>query len=62
LDPITHQLLDDAALGAVAAKQLSATLLVFDAFHDVADKAKAGNANAQVLLIDFGTINRLWCY
>ncbi|WP_155517919.1 hypothetical protein, partial [Acinetobacter pittii] len=25
-------------------------LLVFDAFHDVADKAKAGNANAKAVL------------
>ena len=38
------ELLDDAELGAVAAEQLKHTLLMFDAFHDVAEKAKAGNA------------------
>ncbi len=37
------ELLDDAELGAEAANQLSGTLLMFDAFHDVAAKAKAGN-------------------
>ncbi len=41
------KLLDDDALGAVAADQLCGTLLMFDAFHDVAEKAKAGNANAK---------------
>jgi len=43
-------LLDDAALAELAAEALKKTLLVFDAFHDVADKAKAGNANAQAVL------------
>ena len=43
-------LLDDAELGAEAASQLSHTLLMFDAFHDVAEKADAGNANAQKTL------------
>ncbi|MBD3814425.1 MAG: aconitate hydratase B, partial [Betaproteobacteria bacterium] len=43
-------LLDDAALGTVAAEQLKHTLLMFDAFHDVAEKAKAGNANAKAVL------------
>ncbi|MDO4251207.1 MAG: bifunctional aconitate hydratase 2/2-methylisocitrate dehydratase, partial [Moraxella sp.] len=43
-------LLDDAQLGGLAADALKKTLLVFDAFHDVADKAKAGNANAQAVL------------
>ncbi|CAM3691843.1 Aconitate hydratase B [Pseudomonas reidholzensis] len=43
-------LLDDAELGAVAAEQLKHTLLMFDAFHDVAEKAKAGNAHAQAVL------------
>jgi aconitate hydratase 2/2-methylisocitrate dehydratase len=41
------ELLDDAALGALAAAQLCHTLLMFDAFHDVADKAKAGNRHAK---------------
>jgi len=44
------QLLDDAEVGAVAADALKYTLLVFDAFHDVEAKAKAGNANAQAVL------------
>jgi aconitate hydratase 2 / 2-methylisocitrate dehydratase len=43
-------LLDDETLGADAAEALKKTLLVFDAFHDVADKATAGNANAQAVL------------
>ncbi len=43
-------LLDDAACGPIAARALSFTLLVFDSFHDVADKAKSGNANAQAVL------------
>jgi aconitate hydratase 2 / 2-methylisocitrate dehydratase len=41
------ELLEDAELGELAGKQLSHTLLMFDAFHDVADLAKAGNANAK---------------
>ena len=44
------QLLDDAVVGAIAATALKNTLLVFDAFHDVQEKAKAGNANAQGVL------------
>ncbi|TCT25830.1 bifunctional aconitate hydratase 2/2-methylisocitrate dehydratase [Thermomonas haemolytica] len=44
------QLLDDAEVGAVAADALKHTLLVFDAFHDVEEKAKAGNANARAVL------------
>ncbi|WIA63137.1 bifunctional aconitate hydratase 2/2-methylisocitrate dehydratase [Stenotrophomonas sp. BIO128-Bstrain] len=44
------QLLDDATVGAIAAEALKNTLLVFDAFHDVQEKAKAGNANAQGVL------------
>ena len=44
------QLLDDATVGAIAADALKNTLLVFDAFHDVQEKAKAGNANAQGVL------------
>ena len=44
------ELLDDATLGPVAAEGLKHTLLVFDAFHDVEEKAKAGNANAQAVL------------
>ncbi|PZQ29075.1 MAG: aconitate hydratase B, partial [Ectopseudomonas oleovorans] len=44
------ELLDDAELGAVAAEQLKHTLLMFDAFHDVAEKAKSGNVNAKAVL------------
>ena len=44
------QLLDDATLAPVAAEQLSTTLLMFDAFHDVAERAKAGNEHAKGVL------------
>ncbi|WP_191833415.1 bifunctional aconitate hydratase 2/2-methylisocitrate dehydratase [Pseudomonas fluorescens] len=44
------ELLDDAELAAVAAEQLKHTLLMFDAFHDVAEKAKAGNTHAKAVL------------
>ncbi|OOV87656.1 bifunctional aconitate hydratase 2/2-methylisocitrate dehydratase [Oceanospirillum linum] len=40
-------LLDDADLGEAAAEELKHTLLMFDAFHDVADKAKEGNEIAK---------------
>ncbi|NVJ57443.1 MAG: bifunctional aconitate hydratase 2/2-methylisocitrate dehydratase [Vibrionaceae bacterium] len=43
-------LLDDDALAPIAAKALSHTLLMFDAFYDVEEKAKAGNAFAQQVL------------
>ncbi len=43
-------LLDDAKLAPLAAKALSHTLLMFDAFHDVQEKAKAGNALAQQVM------------
>ena len=43
-------LLDDAELGGLAAEQLKFTLLMFDAFHDVKEKADAGNANARAVL------------
>jgi len=43
-------LLDDKEVGAVAANGLKGTLLMFDAFHDVADKAKAGSANAKAVM------------
>jgi aconitate hydratase 2/2-methylisocitrate dehydratase len=44
------ELLDDSALGEEAATQLCGTLLMFDAFHDVVEKAKAGNHNAARVL------------
>ncbi|MGR9046123.1 MAG: bifunctional aconitate hydratase 2/2-methylisocitrate dehydratase [Gammaproteobacteria bacterium] len=43
-------LLDNPALAPIAAKALSHTLLVFDAFHDVKDKADAGNAFAKQII------------
>ena len=42
-----QSLLEDNELGPIAAGELSHTLLMFDAFHDVAEKASAGNDNAQ---------------
>jgi len=36
-------LLDDADLAELAAEELKHTLLMFDAFHDVEEKHKAGN-------------------
>ncbi len=42
-------LLDDADLAPIAAKGLSHTLLIFDSFHDVQEKAKT-NAYAQQVL------------
>ena len=44
------QLLDDAEVGQVAAEGLKKTLLMFDAFHDVKEKADQGNANAKSVL------------
>jgi aconitase B len=43
-------LLDDAEVGAVAADGLKKTLLMFDQFHDVKEKADKGNANAKEVL------------
>jgi aconitate hydratase 2 / 2-methylisocitrate dehydratase len=43
-------LLDDAQVGKVAAEGLKKTLLMFDQFHDVKDKADKGNANAKGVL------------
>jgi len=41
------ELLDDNDLAELAGEQLKKTLLMFDAFHDVADKSKKGNAVAK---------------
>ena len=41
------ELLDNADLAKEAGEQLKHTLLMFDAFHDVEERAKAGNAVAQ---------------
>jgi aconitate hydratase 2/2-methylisocitrate dehydratase len=43
-------LLDDALVGAAAAEGLKKTLLMFDQFHDVKEKADKGNANAKAVL------------
>ncbi|MES2871126.1 MAG: aconitate hydratase B, partial [Pseudomonadota bacterium] len=44
------EMLDDAELAPVAAAQLKHTLLMFDAFHDVAEKAKNGNPHAKAVI------------
>ncbi len=44
------ELLDDAQVAGVAAEGLKKTLLMFDFFNDVADKAKAGNAKAKEVM------------
>ena len=43
-------LLDDAELSSQAAEELKSTLLVFDAFHDVAEKADTGKADAKAVM------------
>ncbi len=44
------ELLDDSKLGALAAEELKHTLLMFDAFHDVEEKAKEGNEKAKEVI------------
>ena len=44
------ELLEDDSLALLAAKALSHTLLMFDNFYDVEEKAKAGNAYAEQIL------------
>jgi len=44
------ELLDNGALAATAAAALSHILLIFDAFHDVQEKAEAGNVYAKQVL------------
>ena len=43
-------LLSDDALAAQAGEELKHTLLMFDAFHDVAELAKDGNGHAQAVM------------
>ena len=43
-------LLDDAELSSQAAEELKSTLLVFDAFHDLAEKADSGNTDAKAVM------------
>ena len=44
------ELIDDAVVGAIAAESLKKTLLMFDAFHDVQQKAEKGSANAKSVM------------
>ena len=43
-------LLDDKEMGGIAAQALKKTLLMFDQFHDVKEKADKGNAQARAVL------------
>jgi len=43
-------LIDDPAVGAVAAEGLKKTLLIFDYFHDVKERADKGSVNARAVL------------
>ncbi|MCO1336030.1 bifunctional aconitate hydratase 2/2-methylisocitrate dehydratase [Microbulbifer sp. OS29] len=44
------EMLDDKELAELAAEQLKGTLLMFDAFHDVEEKAKVGNEHAKAVI------------
>ena len=44
------ELIDDSVVGLIAADALKKTLLMFDAFHDVKEKADKGSANAKAVL------------
>ncbi len=44
------EFLDNETLAPAATKALSHTLLVFEAFHDVKEKADAGNAHAKTII------------
>ncbi len=49
INPIIDAL-DDAELAPAAVKALSHTLLMFDAFYDIKEKARAGDSSAQQVL------------
>ena len=49
IEPLVKAL-DNPELASLAVKALSHTLLMFDSFHDVADRAKAGNEFAKQVL------------
>ncbi|AWX15857.1 bifunctional aconitate hydratase 2/2-methylisocitrate dehydratase [Mergibacter septicus] len=49
IEPLINAL-DNPKLATIAAQALSKTLLMFDSFHDVVEKATAGNAFAQQIL------------
>jgi aconitate hydratase 2 / 2-methylisocitrate dehydratase len=44
------ELLDDKDVGSIAADGLKKTLLMFDAFHDVKEKAEKGSVNAKAVM------------
>ncbi len=50
VSPLVELLDDTGEIGHAAADALKHTLLVFDAFHDVQEKAENGNANAKAVL------------
>ena len=57
------ELLDDDDLAPIAAKALSKTLLIFDAYHDVVHRAKTNNWAKEVVDASpcrpvFGTLAR----
>ncbi len=47
------ELLESETLATAAADELSHTLLVFDAFHDVVEKARQGNTQAKRVLLSW---------
>ncbi|HDR1865338.1 TPA: bifunctional aconitate hydratase 2/2-methylisocitrate dehydratase [Pasteurella multocida] len=49
IEPLLHAL-DDETLAPIAVEALSTTLLMFDNFHDVAERAKKGNLFAKQVL------------
>ncbi|WP_315505738.1 bifunctional aconitate hydratase 2/2-methylisocitrate dehydratase [Pasteurella multocida] len=49
IEPLLHAL-DDETLAPIAVEALSTTLLMFDNFHDVAERAKKGNLFAKQIL------------
>ena len=44
------ELIDDSVVGLIAAESLKKTLLMFDAFHDVKEKADKGSKNAKAVM------------
>ncbi|MFZ6749389.1 bifunctional aconitate hydratase 2/2-methylisocitrate dehydratase [Undibacterium sp. Ren11W] len=50
ISPLVDLLNDDTAVASAAAEGLKKTLLMFDQFHDVQEKAKQGNAQAKAVL------------
>ena len=50
ISPLVDLLNDDAVVASAAADGLKKTLLMFDQFHDVQEKAQQGNAQAKAVL------------